>query len=262
MLLLLSPAKTLDYESPIPSAWVDQALGRPAWVDQSQLLVERLRALSVDDVASLMELSPALAALNVQRFKNWRPRHSERNSRAAMLAFNGDVYEGLDAKTLSADDIAQAQARVLILSGLYGLLRPLDRLQPYRLEMGRPLDTARGSNLYAFWGDQLALEIQRRAAQQAVPVVVNLASQEYFKAARRPSLTAPVVDVVFEDDQGKGAKVISFFAKRARGLMARWVLQQRIDHPDALRAFDVEGYAWQRDPSSPARLVFRRHHLS
>lgn len=262
MLLLLSPAKTLDYESPTPSAWAAQELARPAWVDQAQVLIERLRALSVDDVARLMELSPALAALNVQRFQAWRPRHSDRNSRAALLAFNGDVYEGLDAKSLSTDDIAQAQARLLILSGLYGLLRPLDRLQPYRLEMGRPLDTTRGSNLYAFWGDQPALEIQRRAVRQAVPLVVNLASQEYFKAARRPPLKVPVLDVVFEDDQGKGPKVISFFAKRARGLMARWVLQQRVDHPDGLRAFNGEGYAWQRDASSAARLVFRRHHLS
>lgn len=260
MLLLLSPAKTLDYESPIPGAWDGLSLGRPAFADQSQALIERLRTLSVAEVADLMELSPALASLNAQRFQDWRPRHTDGNSKAALLAFNGDVYEGLDAKTLSADGIAQAQARLLILSGLYGLLRPLDRLQPYRLEMGRPLANERGANLYAFWGDRLASEIQRRAAQQAVPVVVNLASQEYFKAARRPALKAPVVDVVFEDDQGKGPKVISFFAKRARGLMARWVLQQHVDHPDGLRAFDGEGYAWQAEASSAARLVFRRHH--
>ncbi|RVT87714.1 peroxide stress protein YaaA [Inhella crocodyli] len=260
MLLLLSPAKTLDYESPIPPAWSSQSLGRPALVEQSQPLIERLRALSVSQVAELMELSPALAQLNVDRYQAWRPRHTEANSRAALLAFNGDVYEGLDAASFTTDDIAQAQARLLILSGLYGLLRPLDRLQPYRLEMGRPLATDRGPNLYAYWGDQLAHAIQKRAAQQTVPVVVNLASQEYFKAARRPALKAPVVDCVFEDDQGKGPKVISFFAKRARGLMARWVLRERIDHPDALRAFSGEGYAWQREASSPSRFVFRRTH--
>ncbi len=262
MLLLLSPAKTLDLDSPIPAAWAGQTLGRPALAEQSLPLIERLRALSVTDVADLMELSPALAQLNVDRFRAWRPRHTDGNSRAALLAFNGDVYEGLDARSFSPEGIAQAQARLLILSGLYGVLRPLDRLQPYRLEMGRPLATERGGNLYAYWGDQLAQIVQRRAAQQAVPVVVNLASKEYFKAARRPALKAPVVDCVFEDDQGKGPKVISFFAKRARGLMARWVLRERIDHPDGLRAFNLEGYAWQREASSPERIVFRRTHSS
>lgn len=262
MLLLLSPAKTLDYESALPEAWSAQTLSRPMWVDEAAMLVERLRAMSPDEVASLMELSPALAQLNVERFERWRPRHTAANSRAALLAFNGDVYEGLDARSLSAPDIAHAQARVRILSGLYGLLRPLDRLQPYRLEMGRPLDNPRGDTLYAFWGDRIARTLQSEVAGQPVPVVVNLASQEYFKAARRPALTAPVVDCVFEDDQGKGPKVISFFAKRARGLMARWIVRQRVDHPDDLRAFDAEGYRWHSEASEGRRLVFRRLHAA
>jgi cytoplasmic iron level regulating protein YaaA (DUF328/UPF0246 family) len=151
---------------------------------------------------------------------------------------------------------------VRILSGLYGLLRPLDRLQPYRLEMGRPLDNPRGDTLYAFWGDRIARTLQSEVAGQPVAVVVNLASQEYFKAARRPALTAPVVDCVFEDDQGKGPKVISFFAKRARGLMARWIVRQRVDHPDDLRAFDAEGYRWQPEASNERRFVFRRLHAA
>jgi cytoplasmic iron level regulating protein YaaA (DUF328/UPF0246 family) len=262
MLLLLSPAKTLDYTTPLPPAWQAQSLSRPAWVDEAAVLIERLRTLSADEVAALMALSPTLAQLNVERFRHWRPRHTEANSRAALLAFNGDVYEGLDAGSLTADDIAQAQARVRILSGLYGLLRPLDRLQPYRLEMGRALSNPRGATLYAFWGDRIAQALQKDVAAQPVPVLVNLASQEYFKAARRPVLTAPVVDCVFEDDQGKGPKVISFFAKRARGLMARWIVQQRIDHPDGLRAFDAEGYRWTANASDGRRLVFRRTHTS
>jgi cytoplasmic iron level regulating protein YaaA (DUF328/UPF0246 family) len=262
MLILLSPAKTLDYESDIPPAWSAHRWSRPQFVGESGCLVDRLKALSAQEVAELMELSPALAQLNVDRFQAWRPRHSDANSRPALLAFNGDVYEGLDAKSLSADDIAQAESRVLVLSGLYGVLRPLDRLQPYRLEMGRPLVTERGGNLYAFWGDRIAAEVQRRVSQHPVPLVLNLASQEYFKAARRKALVAPVLDVVFEDDQGKGPKVISFFAKRARGLMARWVLQNKVDHPDALRAFASEGYAWVREVSTASRLVFRRQHAS
>ncbi len=262
MLLLLSPAKTLDFESATPPAWAALPLTRPVYADQSAQLIDQLRQLSVQQVAELMELSPALAQLNVDRFKAWRPRHTEANSRAALLAFNGDVYEGLDARSLSAADIDQANLRVLIISGLYGLLRPLDRLQPYRLEMGRPLQTERGGNLYAFWGDQLALDLRRRAARQAVPLVVNLASQEYFKAVNRKALGVPVVDCVFEDDQGKGAKVISFFAKRARGLMARYILTNRIDHPDGLRQFAEEGYAFSPDASAPSRLVFRRTHTA
>ena len=260
MLLLLSPAKTLDYDTPPPPAWAALSLSTPQFAAQSALLIERLREMSVADVAELMELSPALAQLNVDRFKAWRPRHTATNSRAALLAFNGDVYEGLDARTLTPDDIAAANERVVILSGLYGLLRPLDRLQPYRLEMGRPLRTERGSNLYAFWGEQLAKVLRSRAQAQAVPVVVNLASQEYFKAAKAAKLGVPVIECVFEDDQGKGPKVISFFAKRARGLMARYIVTQRIDHPDGLRAFAEEGYAFAPQASQPERLVFRRHH--
>lgn len=260
MLLLLSPAKTLDYDTPPPPAWAALSLSRPQFAEQSALLIERLRGLSAAEVAKLMDLSPSLAQLNVDRFQAWKPRHTEANSRAALLAFNGDVYEGLDARTLSPADVALANERLVILSGLYGLLRPLDRLQPYRLEMGRPLATERGANLYAFWGDQLAEELHRRAQQQAVPVLVNLASQEYFKAVKRRSLGLSVIECVFEDDQGKGPKVISFFAKRARGLMARFILNQRIDHPDGLRTFALEGYAFDPQASAPQRLVFRRHH--
>ncbi len=253
-MILLSPAKTLDYDSEIPAAFDALELTRPAYVKEAQQLVERLREFSADEVAALMELSPALAQLNVERFAAWRPRFTPANSRAAVLAFNGDVYEGLNARTLDAASLAWAQEHLRILSGLYGLLRPLDRLQPYRLEMGRPLRTERGSNLYAYWGDELALALNRLGKGP----LVNLASQEYFKAVNRKALKRPVVEPVFEEVKGDQAKVISFFAKRARGLMARFALQQRLVDPTDLRGFVEEGYRWQAKLSTPERWVFQR----
>jgi hypothetical protein len=253
---LLSPAKSLDYESPLPPAFeaLDERLSRPAYAADAAQLVERLRKLSVDEVATLMELSPALAELNVERFAAWRPRFTAKNSRAAVLAFNGDVYEGLDARTLDAEALAWANPRLRILSGLYGILRPLDRLQPYRLEMGRPLRTEQGANLYAFWGERLAQQLNREGRGP----LINLASQEYAKAALRPTLKRPVVELVFEEVKGGQAKVISFFAKRARGLMARYAIDLRIDAPEALRGFDREGYAWSAKLSTPERWVYQR----
>jgi uncharacterized protein len=255
LLILLSPAKTLDYENPLTPAFesVDAELTRPAFAKDAALLVAELRKLDVHAIAALMELSPALAQLNVQRFKAWRPRFTSQNSRAALLAFNGDVYEGLDARSLDAPALQWANQHLRILSGLYGLLKPLDRLQPYRLEMGRALQTTQGNNLYAFWGDRLA-----RSINQLGQPVVNLASQEYFKAVKRPALKCPVLEPVFEEGRGDGAKVISFFAKRARGLMARFAIDARIDQVDALRGFDAEGYQWQAKLSTPERWVFQR----
>jgi len=257
LLILLSPAKTLDYESPLPPAFaaLDTELSRPAFAGEAALLVERLRELDVAEVARLMELSPALAQLNVDRFAAWRPRFTPHNSRAAVLAFAGDVYEGLDARTLDADALRWANAHLRILSGLYGLLRPLDRLQAYRLEMGRPLATARGANLYAFWGDRLAQALNRLGSAQ---VLVNLASQEYFRAVDRKVLKRPVIEPVFEEVRDGQAKVISFFAKRARGLMARFCVEQRLDDVQQLRGFDAEGYRWQAKLSTPERWVFQR----
>jgi hypothetical protein len=209
-------------------------------------------------------LSDELAALNAARFGAWQPAHDDHNSRPALLAFNGDVYEGLDARSLKGADLGWTQDHLVILSGLYGALRPLDRLQPYRLEMGTGLANQHGSNLYAFWGDTVAQYLDQRVADDRHPVVVNLASQEYFKVARRAALGARVVDCVFEDwHAGPGAgggqyKVISFFAKRARGLMARFAIQRRARSVKALQAFDAEGYGFVPEQSSPDRLVFRR----
>lgn len=257
MLIVLSPAKTLDYETPLPPAFagLDAELSRPAFVKEAELLVERLRGFDAEAIAKLMELSPALAQLNVERFQAWRPRFTAKNSRAALLAFNGDVYEGLDARSLGDAELRWANEHLRILSGLYGLLRPLDRLQPYRLEMGRALSNERGANLYAFWGDLIAQALNRLGSRQAL---VNLASQEYARAMLRPVLKRPVIEPVFEEVRGGQAKVISFFAKRARGLMARYAIDGRIDQAEALRGFDREGYRWQAKLSTPERWVFQR----
>ena len=257
MLFLISPAKTLDYDSPVPAAVARKAT-EPAFTGQAAELIGVLKQKSPRQVAALMELSDGLAALNAARYAAWRPEATPANSRPAVLAFDGDVYDGLQAKSLKAADLAWAQEHVAILSGLYGALRPLDRLQPYRLEMGTALATARGKDLYAFWGDTVASHLAQRLQGERVPVVVNLASQEYSKVALRPALGARVVDCQFEDWKGGRYKVISFFAKRARGLMCRWAVQQRARTPQALRDFAVEGYAFDTAASSDDRLVFRR----
>ena len=273
MLFLLSPAKTLDYESPLPDslqpllAQARSGAFTPEFSNEAAALIERLRTLSVAEVAGLMELSDDLARLNVQRFKTWSRRATEHNSRPALLAFNGDVYDGLQARSLDTASLAWAQQHLRILSGLYGLLRPLDRLQPYRLEMGRPLATDRGGHLYAWWGDTVAQALNGLQSRDAAPLIVNLASQEYFKVTQARSadgrgkcLRARVVECVFEDwnERVAGYKVISFHAKRARGLMARHAIDQRLDRPEGLDDFRSDGYALDLSASTPDRRVFRR----
>lgn len=257
MLLLLSPAKSLDYDTPVPPALAERAT-RPEFVDDAASLIELLRQRTPAQVASLMALSDALAQLNVARYAAWSRRFTAANSKPAVLAFNGDVYEGLQAATLSEDDLAWAQSHVLILSGLYGVLRPLDKLQPYRLEMGTRLANPAGPDLYAYWGDRLAQRINQQQAKVARPVILNLASQEYFRAARRSALRGRVIDCVFEEWHGGQWKIISFHAKRARGLMARHVIVHRLSRPDQLQGFHAEGYHFDAAESGPERLVFRR----
>lgn len=257
MLFVLSPAKSLDYDTPVPDDIAAMAT-RPAFVPQAAELIEVLKPMSPRQVAGLMDLSDNLAQLNVARYGAWSSRFTAKNSKPAALAFDGDVYGGLDAKTLSADDLAWAQDHLAILSGLYGVLRPLDRLQPYRLEMGTRLENPKGRDLYAYWGDSIAQHLSRRLAGHAAPVLVNLASQEYFHAADRPALKPRVIECVFEEGKGGSWKVISFFAKRARGLMARHAVLNRIEHPDDLKGFEAEGYTYAASASSVERLVFRR----
>lgn len=256
MLFLLSPAKSLDYERPLP-AGLNHTL--PPFIPQSAELIDILRQLAPQDVAALMAISDKLAQLNTARYAAWQTTFTAHNARQALFAFNGDVYEGLDAYSLQADDIAWAQSHLLMLSGLYGALRPLDWMQPYRLEMGTRLANAHGSNLYQFWGTRIAQLLNERQAQDTQPVVVNLASQEYFKSVDLKHLKARLVECVFEDYKGGKYKIISFHAKRARGLMARYAIQNRLTQPLQLMSFDVDGYAYAPEVSSPNRLVFRRN---
>lgn len=257
MLFLISPAKSLDYESPVP-AELPHTL--PVFKKQPLELIEVLREKSPQQISELMSISDKLAVLNVGRYEAFSPKFTAKNSRQAVLAFNGDVYEGLDAASLKPKELDWAQEHVVILSGLYGVLRPLDLLQPYRLEMGTRLQNAKGSNLYQFWGPQIADYLNKRGGEQpdAERIVVNLASQEYFKAVDLKALKAPVVECVFEDFKGGKYKIISFHAKRARGLMVRWAVQHKAKKVADLRKFDLEGYVFADSASSPTRLVFRR----
>ena len=255
MLFLISPAKSLDYESPI-SAELPHTL--PVFKKQPLELIEVLREKSPQQISELMKISDKLAVLNVGRYEAFSARFTAKNSRQAVLAFNGDVYEGLNAASLKPRELDWAQEHVVILSGLYGVLRPLDLLQPYRLEMGTRLENAKGSNLYQFWGTQIADYLNERSAAQAERIVVNLASQEYFKAVDLKTLKAPVVECVFEDFKGGKYKIISFHAKRARGLMVRWAVQHKAKKVADLRKFDLEGYALAEQASTPGKLVFRR----
>jgi len=254
MLFLLSPAKSLDYES----APVTDRHTLPVFADQAAELIEVLRPYTPPQIASLMDLSDALSQLNVARYAAWSRQFTASNSKQAILAFNGDVYEGLDAVSLKQADLDWAQNHVLMLSGLYGVLRPLDWMQPYRLEMGTKLSNPRGKDLYAWWGDTLAEHLNGLLAEQGDDVIINLASQEYFKSVKRKALKARVVECVFEDWKAGNWKVISFHAKRARGLMARHAILKRARSVDDLRDFQSEGYALAEDASSADRLVFRR----
>lgn len=255
MLFLLSPAKSLDFDTPAGAVPHTQ----PLFVPQAAELIDILQQKSAQQVAELMRLSDVLSGLNVARYQSWAPKFTAKNSKQAVLAFNGDVYGGLNAKSLDADALAWLQDHVCILSGLYGVLRPLDYMQPYRLEMGTQLPNGHGKNLYEFWHAQIAPYLNTRLKREVAPVVVNLASQEYFKSVNLAALKARVVDCVFEDFKGGKYKIIGFHAKRARGLMARFAATQRVVLPAQLKAFDAEGYAFDVAASLPDRLVFRRH---
>jgi cytoplasmic iron level regulating protein YaaA (DUF328/UPF0246 family) len=254
MLFLLSPAKTLDYESPVPP--VPHTL--PAFVEDAARLIGVLRRKSPRQLATLMDISDPLAGLNAARYEAWSPEFTERNARQAVLAFDGDVYDGLQARQLAPADLDWAQDHLRILSGLYGVLRPLDWMQPYRLEMGTALPVGRRPNLYRYWGSRIAEHLNAALAADKTPVVVYLASQEYFKAVDRAALKARVVDCVFEEWRGTGWKIVSFSAKKARGLMARYAIMKRVETPRRLEGFDLEGYAFDPAASRPDRLVFRR----
>lgn len=255
MLMVLSPAKKLDYDSPIRTT--QQA--RPVFEADASTLAHLLRRRSAADLARLMDVSPALAKLNARRYADWVEQPDAGQARQAALAFDGDVYAGLRAPELSDAQLAWAQDRLAILSGLYGVLGPLDLIQPHRLVMGTRLATRRGHTLYEFWGDRIALELQRRLdGSGGEAVLLNLASVEYFKSVDREALQAPVIECVFQDEKNGAWRIISFHAKRARGLMARFIIDHGIDTAAGLRDFAVDGYAYAPAASRDGHLVFRR----
>ena len=255
MLTVISPAKTLDFES----APITKCHTQPKFLSQSQTLIDELKQLSVPGVATLMKLSDKLAGLNMARFQTWSTPFSLDNAKQAVLAFKGDVYTGLDAETMDEDGLDFAQQHLRILSGLYGVLKPLDLIQPYRLEMGTQFTNAKGKNLYQFWGGQLREEIENEASQSDA-VLVNLASNEYFKALESKKLTTRIITPVFKDAKNGQYKIISFYAKKARGLMSRYIIDHRINDPEQLKNFDSEGYRFSVEMSEGDDWVFIRDH--
>ncbi len=258
MIIVLSPAKTLDFAS-APTTRVHT---QPELLDDSAQLIERLVALDAPAVGELMNISAELADLNAMRFRAWQTPFTRRNARQAVLAFDGDVYDGLQARTLDTAQLKWAQKHVRILSGLYGVLRPLDLMQAYRLEMGTRLDTVRGKDLYEFWGDRIAQQLAPLLAAQRKPVLVNLASQEYFRAVNTRLLGCPVVQPVFQERRAAGYQVVSFSAKRARGLMTRFAIEHRITRPAGLQGFEQDGYRFDAYASTAHVWYFRREQPS
>lgn len=254
MLIVLSPAKSLDYETPSSTKQYTQS----DFISDSKKLIQILRQYSPAQISSLMGISDQLASLNVARYAEWKPEFSLDTAKQAVLAFNGDVYEGLDANHLPEKALHYIQEHVRILSGLYGVLKPLDLMHPYRLEMGIKLPNEQGKDLYAFWGDKITQYLNKQLDSQTEKVLVNLASNEYFKSVKPKLLQAKVINPVFEDWKGGKYKIISFYAKRARGLMAKYAALHQIKHADALKKFDLEGYKFDDKASTDTKWLFRR----
>ena len=254
MLFVISPAKNLNENQTAPVA----AYSQPDLLADAAVLMDELRRLAPQDIAKLMHVSDKIALLNAERNAAWQPPFTPENAKQAVYLFNGDVYEGLAAESQPPAGVDYLQAHLRILSGLYGLLRPLDLIQPYRLEMGTALANPRGKNLYEFWGDTIAEALNRALAEQQTDTLINLASQEYFKSIDRQALKARVVECVFEDYKNGQYKIITFFAKRARGLMMRHAIENKVCSVGGLTAFASAGYAWTPEVSGPDRLVFQR----
>ena len=252
MLIVLSPAKSLDFETPVKT----KLSTTPRFLDRSAQLIGSLRTLSPAQLAGLMDLSDALASLNVGRYASWSGQ--DQHARPAVMAFDGDVYAGLEARSLKPKQLAYAQDRVRILSGLYGLLRPFDRIEPHRLEMGTRLANGHGKDLYAFWGEAITHRLRGDIEEQGAHALVNLASEEYFRSVRPKLLGVPVITPVFEDYKNGKYKIISFFAKRARGMMARYAALKGVTNPEKLKKFDLDGYAFVKGESTETSWVFRR----
>jgi cytoplasmic iron level regulating protein YaaA (DUF328/UPF0246 family) len=252
MLIVLSPAKSLDLDTP-PTT---DRRTTPQFIDRAAELIRVLKGYSPAQIGTLMSISDPLAVLNATRYASWHPDHAE--ARQAVMSFDGDVYTGLAARALPPKALDYVQDHVRILSGLYGLLRPLDRMHPYRLEMGTKLANPRGKDLYVFWGETVTGALNEVLAANGATALVNLASEEYFKSVKPKLLTVPVITPVFEDWKNGKYKIISFFAKRARGMMARYAAEKRMTDPQKLKKFDVDGYAFDKDVSTEKEWVFRR----
>ena len=254
MLAIVSPAKKMNFdEIKRPLVYTD-----PDFFSDTKKLVKSVRKLSHFDIQKLMNLSEPLTELNFQRFKAFKSKQSQVNSKQAALAFAGDTYAGLDSDSLSDEDFNYAQDHLRILSGLYGLLRPLDLIQPYRLEMGSKLSNERGENLYDFWGDKLAKKINKITSTHKNRTVINLASNEYFKATDEKMIEAPIVTPVFKEIKGTNASVIGFLAKKARGTMARYIIQNKVESPENLKHFSEDRYKFQASQSDDKKFVFTR----
>jgi uncharacterized protein len=254
MLIVISPAKNLDYDTPATTTEFSQ----PEMLDQAEILIQRCRKLSPQQAGSLMSISDKLALLNVERYHNWHTPFTTDNAKQAVLAFNGDVYTGLQADTLNPEDLHFAQQHLRILSGLYGLLKPLDLMQPYRLEMGTKLDNKRGKDLYQFWGRRITDRLNEALQAQGDNVLINLASNEYFKSVKKAALKADIYTPVFKDQKNGQYKVISFFAKKARGMMARYIIENRVSEVSQLRNFTTAGYQFSAELSKGNDIVFTR----
>ena len=254
MLTVISPAKTLDFDTPT----VTDAFTQPSHLTQSRKLVRRLRQLSAADLSKLMRVSNNIGELNQQRFKSWKTPFKPESARQALFAFKGDVYIGLDAYSMTPGNVDFAQDHLRILSGLYGVLRPLDLMQAYRLEMGTQLDTEQGKNLYQFWDGRITTTLNQELKRSGSDTLINLASKEYFKSIKPKSLKAEVITPVFKDYLKGGYQMIGFFAKKARGMMARYLIDHQIDNPEALKEFSRDGYAFNANLSSSHDWVFTR----
>ena len=254
MLILLSPAKTLDYEN--ADSITNHSI--PQFSKYTNQLIRILKKKSQDELKSLMHISDKLASLNRNRYKIFSKTYSEENSKASILAFKGDVYTGLDASSLTSAQLDFANKRVRILSGLYGILLPFDRMQPYRLEMGTKLETKKGTNLYHFWGDLISKSLNKDLVRQNTDVIINLASNEYFKVVDKKLLKARIVNIDFREDKNGELKFVSFFAKKARGLMTKYIIENSINIPEDLRGFDYENYRYEENASTKDKLLFVR----
>ncbi len=256
MLAILSPAKTLDFDSPL----VTDQFSEPEFTKESTALIRTLRQLEPAEIGSLMGISDKLASLNHDRYAQWSPNFGDtNNARPSILAFKGDVYQGLDAPSMSKRDFTWAQKRIRVLSGLHGLLRPLDRIHPYRLEMGTKLHNPKGNNLYEFWGTKVTDALNEALAEQRSKVLINLASNEYYKVLQPDQIQGRVLTINFKEWRRDAYRFVSFSAKKARGLMARYMIDQRVESAEALQGFDVEGYEFNAGLSSEDEWIFTRH---